>query len=194
MKKTRAKNNVANDWRLEKPPEGDFRFLGHPSHDARGAIKKHGRFEPWVLHCMCGKIHQLPPPPELEVGLLVMIYAINPLENPANARELNGQMGEVVGAPDVDGCYPIRLRQSGEVVLIPKLMLKTQVFTAAGTMFDSRKEFKSRAVLDENGKVVLPPLPPPKLKPEKKQRQSLGPFLKNFSIFIQAGVEVERWA
>jgi len=42
-------SNLPSDWRLEQPPKGDWRFLGHPSHDARGHLKKHSQFSPWVL-------------------------------------------------------------------------------------------------------------------------------------------------
>jgi hypothetical protein len=51
------------DWRLEKSPQGDWRFLGHPTHDARGNLVKSSEFVPWVLHCICGKLHDMPKVP-----------------------------------------------------------------------------------------------------------------------------------
>ena len=151
-------SNLPQDWRLEPPPPGDWRFLGHPSHDARGFLRKHSQFEPWVLHCMCGHIHELPREPELKAGLPVMVHAIDPR---SPHFSLNGLGGKIIGPPDKDACYPIRLNSTGEVVLLPDSMIKTQVFSEMGTMYDGRKQFKSRASRDEEGRVVLPPLPPP---------------------------------
>jgi hypothetical protein len=60
-------------------------------------------------------------------------------------------------------------------------------------MYDGRKEFKSRAVEDEEGRQVLPPLPTPKkMAVPKKKKPNMGLFLRNFSMFIQDGIKVER--
>jgi len=184
-------SNLPPDWRLEPPPEGDWRFLGHPSHDARGFLKKANQFAPWVLHCICGKTHELPAKPGMAVGTNIMVHAI---DGKSAHADLNGFGGKVCGPPDADGAYPVKITMSGETVLLPDVMLKTQVFGHMGTMYDGRMTFNSRAVRDEKGNVVLPPLPPPKPKPPKpKPKPRLGLFLRNFQGFFKDGFPCERY-
>jgi len=181
-------SNLPQDWRLEPPPPGDWRFLGHPSHDARGFLRKHSQFEPWVLHCMCGKVHNLPAAPKLDVGLPVMVHAID-LASPH--AELNGLGGKIMGAPDSRRCYPVKLNRTGEIVLLHQNMLKTQLFTQLGTLYQDDKVFNSKATRDEEGRVVLPPVAPkPPPPPPKPKRVSLGLFLRNFSQFVKDGLKV----
>jgi len=179
-KKTSKFSNLPSDWRLEKPPKGDWRFLGHPSHDARGHLKKKSQFSPWVLHCMCGKIHPLPVKPELSNGLTVMVAAIDPRSSHA---DLNGLEGRISGPPDRDGCYPITLVRTGEIVLLPKSMLKIQVFTEYGTRYNTKTVYKASA---------LPPIPPT-TQQERKPQISLGLFLRNFRLLVKDGIELERY-
>jgi hypothetical protein len=181
-------SNLPQDWRLEPPPPGDWRFLGHPSHDARGFLRKPSQFEPWALHCMCGGVHALPAAPALDVGRAVMVHAID--TNSPHAP-LNGLGGKILGAPDSHKCYPVKLNRSGEIVLLPQALLKTQLFTQHGTLYQDDKKFKAKARRDANGCVVLPPLKPqPPPPPPKPKRISLGLFLRNFGQFAKEGLKV----
>jgi len=140
---------------------------------------------------MCGKAHELPKPPELVLGMPVMVHAIH---SESEHAELNGYEGKIAGPPDADGCYPICMKLTEEVVMLPESMIKTQVYTGMGAMWDGRKEFKSRAVRDEDGNVVLPPLPPPKRMPEKKKgKDANGIFFRNFGMMVKEGLSVERY-
>ena len=186
----KIKNNLPPDWRKEKPPTGDWRFLGHDdprgSHDARGILKKHSQFSPWVLHCVCGRIHALPELPELSQGTAVMIDMIPPDQT----AELNLMEGKIAGLPDERGEFPVLVKASGRVVRLPKAWIKVRVFTDMGLMYDERKEFKSRK--DDDG--FLPPLEPPPPPPRRVNngRQAMGLFLRNFRKFVKDGVCAER--
>jgi hypothetical protein len=76
-------------------------------------------------------------------------------------------------------------------VLLHQNMLKTQLFTQLGTLYQDDKVFNSKATRDEDGRVVLPPVAPkPPPPPPKPKRVSLGLFLRNFSQFVKDGLKV----
>jgi hypothetical protein len=67
-------SNLPSDWRLEQPPKGDWRFLGHPSHDARGHLKKHSQFSPWVLRH--SRIHFLRRKKKKKKNIIVSVFCL----------------------------------------------------------------------------------------------------------------------
>ena len=194
--------NLPRDWRLEKPPTGDFRFLGHSDprghHDARGVLKKHSQFSPWVLHCVCGRVHSLPALPELPPGTAVMIDMIPPSSSLAELNLLEGtivglprrpQEGEAAGGGDPTVYYPVCIKATGEVVDLPPAWIKTRLFAVRGIMYDGRKRFASRKGEDGSLPPLTPQYPHPILPPKRVNsgRQAMGLFLRNFRGFVCKG-------